>query len=170
MQARTRNCLTFCSTLVNAQAMIDHFPHMHTALDEAKKAAGLGEVPIGAVVVGPDGTVLAQAGNRVVGPHDPTGHAELIAIREAAALLGSERLEGCSLYVTLEPCAMCAQAIAFARIGRLYYGADDPKGGGITVGARIFSQPTTHHKPEIYGGILEEEAAQLLRDFFRARR
>jgi len=143
---------------------------MHTALKAARKAAEQGEVPIGAVVVGPDGAVLAVAGNRVVGPKDPTGHAELIAIRAAAAKLGSERLEGCSLFVTLEPCAMCAQAIAFARISRLYYGADDAKGGGITVGARIFNQPTTHHKPEIYGGILEKEAAQLLRDFFRERR
>ena len=143
---------------------------MRMAIDEARAAANAGEVPIGAVVVGPDGTVLAKAGNRVTGPKDPTGHAELIAIREAAAKLGSERLEGCSLYVTLEPCAMCAQAIAFARIARLYYGAEDEKGGGITVGARIFSQPTTHHRPEIYGGILEVESAQLLRDFFRARR
>lgn len=150
--------------------MIDQFPHMRTALDEAREAAEVGEVPIGAVITGPNGEVLAQAGNRVVGPHDPTGHAELVVIREAAAKLGSERLEGCSLYVTLEPCAMCAQAIAFSRVSRLYYGADDAKGGGITVGARIFSQPTTHHKPEIYGGILEEESAQLLRDFFRARR
>lgn len=150
--------------------MIDQFPHMHRALVQARLAGTAGEVPIGAVLVGSDGTVLAESGNRVVGPHDPTGHAELLVIREAAAKLGSERLEGCSLYVTLEPCAMCAQAIAFARISRLYYGADDAKGGGITVGARIFSQPTTHHRPEIYGGILENEAAELLRDFFRARR
>jgi len=150
--------------------MIDTFPHMHRALDEARKAADRGEVPIGAVVVGPDGLVLAAAGNDVVGVKDPTGHAELIAIRQAAKLLGSERLEGCDLYVTLEPCAMCAQAIAFARIRRLYYGADDEKGGGITVGARIFSQKTTHHRPEIYGGILERESAQLLRDFFKTRR
>lgn len=150
--------------------MIDTFPHMHRALDEARKAADRGEVPIGAVVVGPDGQVLAAAGNDVVGPKDPTGHAELIAIRQAAKVLGSERLEGCDLYVTLEPCAMCAQAIAFARIRRLYYGADDEKGGGITVGARIFSHKTTHHKPEIYGGILERESAQLLRDFFKTRR
>ncbi|WP_417464408.1 nucleoside deaminase [Kordiimonas sp.] len=150
--------------------MIDHFPHMHTALDEARAAAARGEVPIGAVVIGPDGKVLATAGNDVVGSHDPTGHAEMIAIRKAAKAFGSERLEGCDLYVTLEPCAMCAQAVAFARIRRLYYGAEDAKGGGITVGARIFSQATTHHKPEIYGGILEAEASQLLRDFFRARR
>jgi tRNA(adenine34) deaminase len=150
--------------------MIDHFPHMHTALAEAKKAADVGEVPIGAVVVGPDGSVLAAAHNQVVGPKDPTGHAELIAIREAAKKFGSERLEGCSLFVTLEPCAMCAQAISFARISRLYYGADDEKGGGVTVGARIYSHATTHHKPEVYGGILEKEAAQLLRDFFKAKR
>lgn len=143
---------------------------MHTALNEAKLAAARGEVPIGAVVVGPDGQVLAKAGNHVVGPKDPTGHAELIAIREAAAKFGSERLDGCSLYVTLEPCAMCAQAIAFARISRLYYGAEDEKGGGVTVGARIYSQPTTHHRPEVYGGILEKEAAKLLKDFFKSRR
>ncbi len=150
--------------------MIDTFPHMHTALDEAKKAAERGEVPIGAVVIGPSGEMLASAGNDVVDAKDPTGHAELIAIRGAAQKFGSERLEGCSLYVTLEPCAMCAQAIAFARIKRVYYGADDPKGGGITVGARIYSHSTTHHKPEVYGGILEKEAAKLLRDFFAARR
>lgn len=151
-------------------SMIDQFPHMHQALDQARKAAERGEVPIGAVIIGPDGAILAAAGNDVVGPKDPTGHAELIAIRQAARAFGSERLEGCDLYVTLEPCAMCAQAIAFARIRRVYYGADDPKGGGITVGARIFAQPTTHHKPEVYGGILEREAAQLLRDFFQSRR
>ncbi|MBL4837179.1 MAG: nucleoside deaminase [Kordiimonadaceae bacterium] len=150
--------------------MIEKFPHMHQALDEARLAAEKGEVPIGAVITGPDGQVLAAAGNRVVGPKDPTGHAELIAIRQAAKKLGSERLVDCNLYVTLEPCAMCAQAIAFARIARVYYGADDPKGGGITVGARIYSQPTTHHKPEVYGGILENEAAQMLRDFFKSRR
>ncbi len=150
--------------------MIDHFPHMHTALEAAKTAAEQGEVPIGAVLVGPDGAVLAVAGNDVIGAYDPTGHAEIRVIREAAKKLGSERLEGCDLYVTLEPCAMCAQAIAFARIRRLYYGAEDPKGGGVTVGARIFSQPTTHHKPEVYGGILEAQAAQILRDFFIKRR
>ncbi|MBV1900644.1 MAG: nucleoside deaminase [Kordiimonadaceae bacterium] len=150
--------------------MIEKFPHMHQALDEARVAAEKGEVPIGAVITGPDGEVLAAAGNRVVGPKDPTGHAELIAIRQAAKKLGSERLVDCSLYVTLEPCAMCAQAIAFARIARVYFGADDPKGGGITVGARIYSQSTTHHKPEVYGGILENEASQMLRDFFKTRR
>ncbi|MFC3052457.1 nucleoside deaminase [Kordiimonas pumila] len=150
--------------------MIDQFPHMRLALDEARAAAVRGEVPIGAVVTGPDGRVLASAGNNVIAAHDPTGHAELTAIRAACEKLGSERLVGCNMYVTLEPCAMCAQAIAFARIARLYYGADDAKGGGITVGARIFSQPTTHHRPEIYGGILEMESAQLLRDFFKKRR
>ncbi|NVJ96977.1 MAG: nucleoside deaminase [Alphaproteobacteria bacterium] len=143
---------------------------MHRALEEARRAASRGEVPIGAVVVGPDGAVLAAAGNDVVAAKDPTGHAEMIAIRAAAKAFGSERLEGCDLYVTLEPCAMCAQAIAFARIRRVYFGADDPKGGGITVGARIYSHNTTHHKPEVYGGILERESAQLLRDFFKARR
>lgn len=150
--------------------MIDDFPFMRQALQEARFAAARGEVPIGAVIVGPKGRIVAAAGNDVVGPKDPTGHAELIAIRKAADILQSERLEGCDMYVTLEPCAMCAQAIAFARIRRLYFGAEDPKGGGVTVGARIFEQPTTHHKPEIYGGILEKEAAQLLRDFFAERR
>lgn len=143
---------------------------MRHALDEARLAGAQGEVPVGAVIVGPDRTVVAAAGNAVIGPKDPTGHAEMRVIRAAAAALGTERLEGCDLYVTLEPCAMCAQAIAFARIRRLYYGAEDPKGGGITVGARIFDRATTHHRPEIYGGILETEAAQLLRDFFRDRR
>lgn len=162
--------MTFSTSALMVAIMIDSFPHMRMALDEARKAADRGEVPIGAVVTGPDGRVLAAAGNDVVGPKDPTGHAELIAIRAAAKVLGSERLEGCDLYVTLEPCAMCAQAIAFARIRRVYYGADDPKGGGITVGARIFSQKTTHHRPEVYGGILERDAAQLLRDFFKSRR
>lgn len=150
--------------------MIDDFPFMRQALQEARFAAARGEVPIGAVIVGPKGRIVAAAGNDVVGPKDPTGHAEIIAIRKAADILQSERLEGCDMYVTLEPCAMCAQAIAFARIRRLYFGADDPKGGGVTVGARIFEQPTTHHKPEIYGGILDKEAAQLLRDFFAERR
>ncbi len=150
--------------------MIDDFPFMRQALQEARFASARGEVPIGAVIVGPKGRIVAAAGNDIVGPKDPTGHAELIAIRKAADILQSERLEGCDMYVTLEPCAMCAQAIAFARIRRLYFGAEDPKGGGVTVGARIFEQTTTHHKPEIYGGILENEAAQLLRDFFAERR
>jgi len=150
--------------------MIDQFPHMYLALDEARAAAGRGEVPVGAVVVDPSGNVLASAGNRVVEYLDPSAHAEILAIRAAAQKFGSERLEGCDLHVTLEPCAMCAQAIAFARIRRVYFGAEDPKGGGVTVGARIFDQPTTHHCPEVYGGICEAEAADILRQFFEARR
>ncbi|UTW54847.1 nucleoside deaminase [Kordiimonas sp. SCSIO 12610] len=150
--------------------MIDQFPFMHLALDEARAAASRGEVPVGAVVVSSSGEVLAKAGNRVVETCDPTAHAEILAIRAAAKKFGSERLEGCDLHVTLEPCAMCAQAIAFARIRRIYFGADDPKGGGVTVGARIFNQPTTHHKPEIYGGICEAEASEILKDFFASKR
>jgi tRNA(adenine34) deaminase len=144
--------------------------HMAQALAAARLAAASGETPVGAVVVGPDGAVLAVAGNRVEAGPDPTGHAELRAIREAAARLGSSRLEGCDLYVTLEPCAMCAGAIAHARIRRLYYGASDPKGGGVEHGARVFSHPTCHWKPELYPGIAEQESADLLRTFFRARR
>ena len=143
---------------------------MDLALAEARAAAGRGEVPVGAVVVGPDRAVLAAAGNRVVELADPTAHAELLAIRAAAAALGSERLTGCDLYVTLEPCAMCAAAVALARIRRLYWGADDPKGGGVAHGARVFNQPTCHHLPELYPGIGERAAADLLRDFFRVRR
>ena len=126
---------------------------MDLALAEARAAAERGEVPVGAVIVGPDRAVLAAAGNRVVELADPTAHAELLAIRAAAAALGSERLTGCDLYVTLEPCAMCAAAIALARIRRLYWGADDPKGGGVAHGARVFNPPTCHHVPEIYPGI-----------------
>ena len=143
---------------------------MDLALKEAEAARDRGEVPIGAVVVGPDGTVLARAGNRTLELRDPTAHAELIAVREACAKLGSERLVGCDLYVTLEPCAMCAAAISFARIRRLYFGAADPKGGAVEHGPRFFAQPTCHHAPEIYGGIGETAAAGLLKDFFAARR
>ena len=143
---------------------------MERALQQAHAAAERGEVPIGAVIVGPDGAVLAEAGNRTEADRDPTAHAELLAIRAAAATLGAPRLVECDLYVTLEPCPMCAQAISFARIRRLYYGAADPKGGGVEHGPRIFSQPTCHHAPEVYGGIAESEAARLLRDFFKARR
>ena len=143
---------------------------MDLALAEARAAADRGEVPVGAVIVGPDRAVLAAAGNRVVELADPTAHAELLAIRAAAAALGSERLTGCDLYVTLEPCAMCAAAVALARIRRLYWGADDPKGGGVAHGARVFNQPTCHHVPELYPGIGERAAADLLRDFFRVRR
>lgn len=144
-------------------------PPMRTALDAAARAAAAGEVPVGAVVVR-DGVVLAVAANAPRALHDPTAHAEILAIRAAAQAIGSERLEGCDLWVTLEPCAMCAGAIAHARIARLYYGAPDPKGGAVEHGPRLFGQPTCHHHPEIYPGIGEREAAVLLRDFFRARR
>ena len=143
---------------------------MARALAQARSAAERGEVPIGAVIVGPDGEVLAEAGNRTEGDRDPTAHAELLAIRAAAARLGAPRLVECDLYVTLEPCPMCAQAISFARLRRLYYGAADPKGGGVEHGPRIFNQPTCHHRPEVYAGIAEGEAGDLLRDFFKARR
>lgn len=143
---------------------------MDAALDEARAASRRGEVPVGAVIVGPDGRVLAQAGNRTRELADPTAHAEILALRAACAAAGSERLPGHALYVTLEPCAMCAQAIAFARIARLYYGASDPKSGGVAHGARVFTHPQAHHVPEIYPGIAEEEAAALLRDFFADRR
>ncbi len=143
---------------------------MTLALNEAKAAAGRGEVPVGAVLVGLDGTVLARDGNRVIELRDPTAHAEMLVIRSAASALGSERLTGCQLYVTLEPCAMCATAISFARIARLYFGAGDPKGGAVENGVRFFAQATCHHAPEVYGGIAETDAAALLSDFFRARR
>jgi tRNA(adenine34) deaminase len=143
---------------------------MERALQQARAAAERGEVPIGAVIVGSDGAVLAEAGNRTEADCDPTAHAELMAIRSAAAKLGAPRLVDCDLYVTLEPCPMCAQAISFARIRRLYYGASDPKGGGVEHGPRIFNQPTCHHRPEIYSGIAEQEAGELLRAFFRERR
>ena len=142
---------------------------MDTAIIEARAAGELGEVPVGCVIVR-GSEVVARAGNRTLADRDPTGHAELIAIRAAAASLGSERLADCDLYVTLEPCAMCAAAMSFARIRRLYYGAPDPKGGAVENGVRYFSSPTCHHRPEIYGGIGEGEAAELLRDFFAARR
>jgi len=143
---------------------------MERALAQAQAAAERGEVPIGAVVVGPDGAVLAEAGNRTEGDRDPTAHAELLAIRAASAKLGAPRLVECDLYVTLEPCPMCAQAISFARIRRLYYGASDPKGGGVDHGPRIFSQPTCHHRPEVYPGLSEQRAADMLREFFKERR
>jgi tRNA(adenine34) deaminase len=143
---------------------------MTQALAAAREAVAAGEVPVGAVLVDPAGTILATTANRTRRDGDPTAHAEMLAIREAAARLGNERLDGCDLWVTLEPCAMCAGAIAHARIGRLYYGAADPKGGAIEHGPRLFGQPTIHHRPEVYGGIGEQEAAALLRDFFSARR
>ena len=142
---------------------------MELALDEARKAQSAGEVPVGCVI-GRDGTVIAAAGNRTLTDRDPTAHAEMVAIRAAARILGSERLTGCELYVTLEPCAMCAAAISFARIQRLYYGAPDPKGGAVDSGVRLFAQPTCHHRPEVYGGISEAASAVLLRTFFEARR
>ena len=142
---------------------------MDIAFEEARAAAARGEVPVGCVVVA-GGKVIARAGNRTLADKDPTAHAELLAIRAAAAALGSERLTACDLYVTLEPCAMCAAAISFARIRRLYYGAADPKGGAVEHGVRFFAAPTCHHRPEVYGGISENEAAMLLRTFFEARR
>ncbi len=141
---------------------------MGLALDEARLAAASGEVPVGAVLVR-DGLVLATGRNRPRIDSDPTAHAEIVAIRAAAAI-GTERLSGCDLYVTLEPCAMCAAAISFARIRRLYYGAADPKGGAVENGIRFFGAPTCHHAPEVYGGIREREAGDLLRAFFQARR
>ena len=139
------------------------------ALDEARAAGARGEVPVGCVIVR-DGAVIARAGNRTLADRDPTAHAEIIAIRAAAASLGSERLEGCDLYVTLEPCAMCAGAVAFARIRRLYYGAADLKGGAVDNGVKFFASPSCHHRPEVYGGLAEAEAGALLKAFFRERR
>ena len=144
--------------------------HMLTALAEAEAAAARGEVPVGAVIVAADGIMLAKAGNRTRELADPTAHAELLAIREACRKLGSERLADADLYVTLEPCPMCATAISFARLRRLYFGAGDPKGGGVEHGPRIFDQPTCHHRPELYPGLAEQEAGELLRTFFRERR
>lgn len=144
--------------------------HMEAALAEARAAAARGEVPVGAVVVAPDGRVAAAAGNRTRELCDPTAHAEILALRAACAAAGSERLPGHDLYVTLEPCAMCAAAIGQARIARLYYGAADPKSGGVAHGPRIFAHPQSHHVPEVYDGIGADAAARLLRDFFAGRR
>ena len=141
--------------------------HMEQALNEARKAAKRGETPVGAVLSAPDGRVLAADGNRVREFNDPTAHAEMLVIRQTAHNLGSERLTGCGLTVTLEPCPMCAGAIAHARIAQLWYGAADPKGGGVESGPRIFAQDTCHHRPEVYGGIQEDISAQLLRTFFQ---
>jgi tRNA(adenine34) deaminase len=142
---------------------------MQIALDEARAAQARGEVPVGAVIVRA-GEVIAQAGNRTLAERDPTAHAELLAIRQAAARLGSERLADCDLYVTLEPCTMCAAAMSFARIRRLYYGAADPKGGAVESGVRFFASPTCHHKPEVYGGLSERESGEILKEFFKTRR
>jgi tRNA(adenine34) deaminase len=144
--------------------------HMDTALQEAQKAGARGEVPVGAVVVGPDGQIVARAGNRTRELNDPSAHAEVLALRAACAALCQERLPDHDLYVTLEPCPMCAAVISFARIGRLYYGAADPKSGGVAQGARIFSHPQCHHVPEVYDGIGAEAASALLRNFFQKRR
>lgn len=144
--------------------------YMSQALEEARAAAARGEVPVGAVIVAPDGQVVAQAGNRTRELNDPTAHAELLAIRAACATLGSERLTGCALWVTLEPCPMCAAAISFARIARLHYGAADPKSGGVAQGARVFSHPQCHHRPELFDGIAAAEAEALLSRFFAGLR
>ena len=145
-------------------------PHMAAALAEARAAGARGEVPVGAVLVAPDGHIVARAGNRTRELNDPTAHAEMLVIRAGCALLGSERLVGHDLYVTLEPCPMCATAISVARIRRLYYGAADPKSGGIAQGPRIFSHPQCHHVPEVYDGIGAKEAEALLKGFFAERR
>ena len=150
-------------SLPNARKM------MEEALTLARQAAESGEVPVGAIVV-KDGQIIGRGANRPLESHDPTAHAEIMALRQAAAALGNDRLTGCELWVTLEPCAMCAGAIAHARIARLYYGAEDPKGGAVTHGPRLFDQPTIHHRPEVYGGIAANEAAELLKAFFAARR
>ena len=144
--------------------------HLEIALAEARAAAARGEVPVGAVIVSPDGRIVARAGTRTRQLADPTAHAEMLVIRAACATAGSERLTGHDLYVTLEPCAMCAAAIAAARIARLYYGAADPKSGGVAQGARVFTHPQCHHAPEVYDGINAEAAGALLKDFFAARR
>ena len=144
--------------------------HMALALHEAEAAAKRGEVPVGAVIVAADGSMLASAGNETRAQNDPTAHAEIVALRMACKKLGSERLIDCDVYVTLEPCPMCAAAISFARVRRLYFGAADPKGGGVEHGARIFNQPTCHHAPEVYSGLGETESAELLRSFFAERR
>jgi tRNA(adenine34) deaminase len=149
--------------------LTNSFDPMAAALDEARGAAARGEVPIGAVVVN-DGAIIARAGNRTIDLDDPTAHAEMLAIRMAAAAVGSQRLTGADLYVTLEPCAMCAAAISFARIRRLYFGALDAKGGAVESGPRFFTQPTCHHAPEVYGGLSESVASELLKGFFRERR
>jgi len=144
--------------------------HMQTALSEARAAAARGEVPVGAVVVSSTGQIVAQAGNRTRQDKDPTAHAEILAIRAACAALGSERLPGYDLYVTLEPCPMCASAIAQARIARLYYGAADPKSGGVAQGPCVFNHPQSHHRPAVFDGIGAREAEALLKDFFAAKR
>jgi tRNA(Arg) A34 adenosine deaminase TadA len=143
---------------------------MHLAMIAAESAAARGEVPVGAVIVGPGGVVVASAGNRILELKDPTAHAEILVIREAAHILGNERLLGCDLYVSLEPCAMCAGAISLARIRHLHFAASDPKGGGVMHGGKFFEQPTCHHRPEVSQGHLAHVSSDLLKSFFRARR
>jgi len=143
---------------------------MEIALEEARAAAARGEVPVGAVVLGPDGAILARAGNQTEARHDASAHAELLALRTAAANRGDTRLPDCDLVVTLEPCPMCAQAASFFRIRRLIFGAYDPKGGGVEHGARVYNAPSCHHRPEVIGGVREGEASELLRAFFAAQR
>jgi|SRR5271169_62457 tRNA(adenine34) deaminase len=150
-------------------SFMDKASFMDMAIEEARAAGQRGEVPVGCVIVRA-GEVIARAGNRTLADRDPTAHAELIAIRQAAAALSTERLDGCDLYVTLEPCAMCAGAVSFARIRRLYYGAADPKGGAVDNGVQFFAAPTCHHRPEVYGGLGEAQASVLLKDFFKERR
>jgi tRNA(adenine34) deaminase len=163
--------LTANSALAKLLIMAGTRKFMERALEAAEAAGARGEVPVGAVVVDTaSGEVIADAGNRTEELADPTAHAEMLAIRDAANKLGAPRLVGCDLYVTLEPCPMCAGAISFARIRRLYFGASDPKGGGVEHGARVFDHPTCHHRPEVYGGFDEARAAALLKIFFAARR
>ena len=150
--------------------MSEFTSHMDAALQQAKAAAARGEVPVGAVIIAPDGKIIARTGNRTRELNDPTAHAEILAIRAACAALGSQRLAGYDLYVTLEPCPMCAMAISAARIRRLYFGASDPKSGGVNHGPRIFTHPQAHHVPEIYDGIAAGESEALLKDFFQSRR
>ncbi len=153
-----------------AKVNITQFPPMEKALEEARAAAARDEVPVGAVVVDAKGTIIARAGNRVEELNDPSAHAEILALRQACAKLGTPRLEGCDLYVTLEPCPMCAQAISFARVRRVYYGAADEKMGGVENGARIFKSSSCHHKPEVIDGIMATPCRELLQDFFKKKR
>lgn len=166
---KTERASTILKSVVPTPVIPTSLTPMQLALAQARLAATKGEVPVGAIVAR-GRTIIAQAHNETRTDHDPTAHAEILAIRRAAHALGRDRLDGLDLHVTLEPCAMCAGAIAHARIGRLYFGAEDPKGGGVVHGPRVFDQPTSHHRPEVYGGIGEREAANLLRRFFQARR
>jgi cytidine deaminase len=156
-----------CAQALRQEGSMVFKSHMQSALDEARAAGARGEVPVGAAIVDPAGAVIARAGNRMRALGDPTAHAEMLAIRAACEALGQDRLTGCSLYVTLEPCAMCAGAIAAARLERVYYAAPDPKSGGVAHGARVFAHPQCHHVPEVYDGIGAAEAEALLKDFFR---